>query len=39
MTTIDDVLPTAKDLQKRLALVEAQKAADDARRVAAAEAE
>ncbi len=37
MTT--DVLPTAKELQKRLALVEAQRAAEDAQRAAAAEAE
>jgi len=39
MTTIDDVLPTAKDLQKRLALAEAEKAAESARRDAAEEAE
>lgn len=37
--TIDDVLPTAKDLQKKLALAEAEKAADSARRIAAEEAE
>lgn len=39
MTTIDDVLPTTKDLQKRLALAEAEKAAEAARRAAAEEAE
>ncbi len=39
MTTIEDVLPTAQDLQKRLALVEAQKVAEAARRQAAEEAE
>lgn len=39
MTTIDDVLPTAKDLQKTLALAEAEKAAESARRLAAEEAE
>src|SRR3974377_923285 len=33
------VLPTAQELQKRLALAEAQKAAEDAHRAAAAEAE
>ncbi len=38
-TTIDDVLPTAKDLQKKLALAEAEKAAEGARRLAAEEAE
>lgn len=38
MTALD-VLPTAKDLQKKLALAEAEKAADSARRVAAEEAE
>ena len=38
-TTIDDVLPTAKDLQKKLALAEAEKAAESARKMAAAEAE
>jgi hypothetical protein len=32
-------MPTVKDLQKRLALAEAEKAAEDARREAAAEAE
>jgi hypothetical protein len=39
MTTIDDVLPTTKDLQRRLALAEAEKAAESARRAAAEEAE
>jgi hypothetical protein len=39
MTTIDDVLPTAKDLQKKLALAEAEKAAESGRRAAAEEAE
>jgi hypothetical protein len=39
MTTIDDVLPTAKDLQKKLALAEAEKAAENTRRLAAEEAE
>jgi hypothetical protein len=39
MTTIDDVLPTTKDLQKRLALAEAEKAAEATRRLAAEEAE
>jgi hypothetical protein len=34
-----DVLPTTKDLQKMLALAEAEKAAESARRAAAAEAE
>ncbi len=37
--TIDDVLPTAKDLQKKLALAEAEKAAESARRIAAEAAE
>ncbi len=37
--TIDDVLPTAKDLQKKLALAEADKAAEAARRIAAEAAE
>ena len=37
--TLDDVIPTAKDLQKRLALAEAEKAAESARRTAAEEAE
>src|SRR3974390_3237903 len=39
MMTSDYVLPTAQELQKRLALAEAQKAAEDARHAAAAEAE
>ena len=39
MTTIDDVLPTTKDLQKRLALAEAEKAAEATRRLAVEEAE
>jgi hypothetical protein len=39
MMTVDDLVPTAKDLQKRLALSEAQKAAESARQAAAAEAE
>jgi hypothetical protein len=34
-----DVLPTTKDLQKKLALAEAEKAAESARRAAAEEAE
>jgi hypothetical protein len=34
-TTLDDLLPTAKDLQKKLALAEAEKAAQSARRDAA----
>ena len=34
-----DVLPTTKDLQKKLALAEAEKAAESARRAAAGEAE
>src|SRR5215471_2536011 len=38
MTALD-VLPTAKDLQKKLALAEAEKAAESARRAAAEEAE
>jgi len=38
-TVIDDVLPSAKDLQKKLALAEAEKAADSARRLAAEQAE
>ena len=37
--TTDHALPTAQELRKRLALTEAQKATEDARRVAAAEAE
>src|SRR5205807_9070672 len=36
---IDNLLPTAKEIQKQAALKEAEKADDDARRVAAAEAE
>src|SRR3974377_682951 len=39
MMTSDYVLPAAQELQKRLALAEAQKAAEDARHAAAAEAE
>ena len=39
MMTLDDVIPSAKDLQKRLALAEAEKAAASSRRVAAEEAE
>jgi hypothetical protein len=39
MTAIDDVLPTTKELQKKLALAEAEKAAEAARRAAAEEAE
>jgi hypothetical protein len=39
MTTLADVLPTAKDLQKKLALAEAERAAESARRTAAEEAE
>jgi hypothetical protein len=39
MSTIDDLLPTAKDLQKKLAAAEAEKAAASARRAAAEEAE
>jgi hypothetical protein len=38
MTALD-VLPTAKDLQKKLALAEAEKAAESARRAASEEAE
>src|SRR5262249_40571485 len=38
-TTMDDLLPTAKDLQKKLALAEAEKAAASARKLAAEEAE
>jgi len=34
-TTLDDLLPTAKDLQKKLALAESEKAAESARREAA----
>ena len=36
---IDDLLPTAKQIQKQAALKEAEKAEQDARRLAAAEAE
>jgi hypothetical protein len=39
MTTIDDLLPTAKDLAKKLALAESEKAAQYMRERAAAEAE
>jgi len=39
MTTLDDMLPSAKDLQKKLALAESEKAAEAARREAAEEAE
>ena len=39
MTTLDDLLPTAKDLQKKLALAEAEKAAESARRLTAEDAE
>ncbi len=39
MTVIDDVLPTTKDLQKRLAVAEAERGAEAARRAAAEEAE
>ena len=39
MTTLDDAIPTAKDLQKRLALAEAEKASASARRQAAEDAE
>ena len=39
MTTTEDVLPTVKELQKRLALAEAQRAAEEVRQAAAAEAE
>ncbi len=37
--TLDDLLPSAKDMQKKLALAEAEKAADSARRLAAEDAE
>jgi hypothetical protein len=37
--TMNDVLPSVQDLQKRLALAEAQKAEENARRAADAEAE
>jgi hypothetical protein len=39
MTSIDDVLPTTQELQKKLALAEAEKAAEATRRAAAEEAE
>jgi len=39
MTTIDDMLPTAQDLQNKLALAQAEKAAETARRLAAEAAE
>jgi hypothetical protein len=39
MTAIDDVLPTTNELQKKLALAEAEKGAEAARRAAAEEAE
>ena len=39
MTTLDDILPTAKDLQKKIALAEAEKAAESARRTTAEDAE
>ena len=39
VTTIDDLLPSAKDLQKKLAMAEAEKAAASARKMAAEEAE
>jgi hypothetical protein len=39
MTSLDDMLPSAKDLQKKLALAEAEKAAESTRRLAAEEAE
>src|SRR6476646_6913364 len=38
-TTLDDLLPTAKDLQKKLALAEAERATASARNLAAEEAE
>src|SRR5258705_12752232 len=38
-TTIDDLLPTAKDLMPQWALAESEKAAESARRQAAEEAE
>jgi hypothetical protein len=38
-TTLDDLLPSAKDLQTKLALAEAQKASESARRDAAEQAE
>jgi hypothetical protein len=39
MMVINQVVPSVKDLQKRLALVEAEKAAESTRRLAAEEAE
>ena len=36
---IDDLIPTAKEIQKQAAIKEAEKAEQDARRLAAAEAE
>jgi len=39
MTTLDDVLPSAKDLQKKLALAEGEKASESARRAAVEDAE
>jgi hypothetical protein len=39
MMTLDDVIPTAKDLQRQLALAEAERAAASSRRMAAEEAE
>jgi len=36
---IDDLIPTAREIQKRAAIKEAEKADEDARRLAAAEAE
>jgi len=39
MMTLEDVIPTATDLQKRLALAESEKAAESMRRKAAEEAE
>ena len=38
-TTLDDLLPSAKDLQKQLALAESEKASESARREAAEQAE
>jgi hypothetical protein len=38
-TSLEDVLPTAADCMKRMALVEAEKASDEAKKSAAAEAE
>jgi hypothetical protein len=39
MTTLDDILPTAKALQTKIALAEAEKASESARRAAAEDAE